>query len=122
MPLEVDAPLTDLRSIGKGLVAGSLVTLGLFGSDNLLLQLLLFIAGVLVFVDGVMPYTSRKYIGTVAFLALIGALVSVASTLSGFSLAYGMLSVIIFLALYLPKILKRLPRKIGIGPLEKENE
>lgn len=101
-------PMTDFRSIAKGVVSGSFVILGLFGSGNMLLQLILLILGAIVFTDGVMPFSSRRHTGTVIFFAAVGALLSAASLLSGFSLAYGILAVLIFLAAYFSSLIRKL--------------
>ncbi len=121
MSLEVDTPMTDLKSIGKGLVAGSFIILGLFGSDNMLFQITVFLVGVVVFIDGVMPFGSRRYIATVIFFAIIGALLAAASLIFMFSLSYGILIAFVLAVLYLPKAFNKFAG-LKIRPLKREKK
>ena len=99
-------PLTDLRSIIKGVVSGSLVIGSILNELGFAVQAVLFVIGIIVFLDSIIPFGKEAYILTTVIFVVIGGLLSLVLSLTGLGVYWILIAVILGVAVYLQRALR----------------
>ena len=98
-------PLLQRTPIAKGVVAGSLIMVGVAAPLGLAIQAVLFIIGVVIFIDGVIPSIGGSILATI-LSAVGGGILSTVLSVIGFGLPWAVLLVILAAALYARRFLR----------------
>ena len=91
-------PILLWKSALQGLAAGSLATAGIVSGFGPAIQAVLFVGGVLVFIDALIPNGSTSPVTTVVF-TLIGIVASILTVLFGLILPWTV-AVVVAIALF----------------------
>lgn len=100
LKLSMSTPFANRKAILKGLLAGSLMVGALLSSFWFPWRILLFVGGLLIFLDGMLPYGRELHTGSVLAMTIVGGAISLVLTFLGGSTAYLVLVVIVGVALY----------------------
>jgi len=92
-------PFVKWRSGIQGLVAGSMLVSGVITPFGAVIQIILFAAGVFVFIDSFMPEGHASTIMT-TFAGVVGGLISVFSVLFSFEALWSIFTVIVAVLFY----------------------
>ncbi len=98
------AALTDMRSVLKGLVSGSFLIGSILNDLGFAVQAALFIIGLLIFLDSIMPFGREAFVLTTVIFAIIGGLVSLVSSLTGGGVYWIIVAVILTVAVYVERL------------------
>jgi hypothetical protein len=101
-PLRKDS-LVHWKSMLKGLLAGSLIVGSVINPTGFA-AVILFLIGLYVLIDTIVPYGEQPYpVLTVGF-ALLGSIIAFAFSAAGLGIPYLVLAVVLTLLVYLSKI------------------
>ena len=105
-----EVPITEGRSILIGFFSGSLLA-SAFASYGLLIQVFLFIIGLLVFVDLTVSFREHVYIASGVLGAIIGIIITFLFSLSNLVIFYTIIIFILTALIYIHKLTKWRKRK-----------
>ncbi len=100
------AALTDIRSVLKGLVSGSLIIGSILNDLGFAVQAVLFIIGLLIFLDSIMPFGREAFVVTTVIFAVIGGFLSLLLSLMGSGVYWIAVAVVLAVVVYLEKGMK----------------
>ncbi len=113
---DVDTPITEWKLLLKGFLSGSIIIssilLGL--KDIPVIFLLLFVFGLLVFLDSIIPYGRRLNLGSSVIGAVMGFIIGILFYFFGYIEFYAVISVVLSLFVYIHTFFKRKCRKTWI--------
>ncbi len=98
--LHTSKPFTSRKAMLKGLAAGSLMVSGLLNGYWAGWRFMLFAAGILVFIDALMPYGEELHTGAAVAATLTGGVTSLVFTVFGGVVSYTILMAVAGGALY----------------------
>ena len=104
-------PITHFGSILKGFLSGSVMASAVFLDMGLALQAVVFVIGLVMFLDAIIMFGEETHIATVALSFLISILVTFVLYMSGLSLYYLILVAIAGGIYYVHRFLKRLKKQ-----------
>lgn len=104
------SPLIQWKPALQGLLAGSLIAGGLLAPVGWGAQAVLFVMGVFIFIDSLIPNGQTSMMATVAF-AILGAIISILSVALGFSPYWVSLVVGVAILFYFVKLSRKRKRQ-----------
>ena len=93
-------PFSSTKALLKGLIAGSLMVSALMNDYYILWRVLLFTAGLFVFMEGMFPYNQDLHTGGLVISTIAGGAVALCFTFYGGIVSYTVLMIIVALGLY----------------------
>ena len=104
-------PIGSLGSFFKGILGGSLIGLGIFSlSFGAAVQAIIFLIGLLIVLDTVISKTEEIYPMSMFLGSAIGFFIGLFSAITGVSLYYTVLIIILSGLLYLGRLFRKLGR------------
>ena len=100
------AALTNIRSILKGLVSGSLIIGSILNNLGFAVQAALFIIGLFIFLDSIMPFGREAFILSTIIFAVIGGIISIVLSLTGSGIYWIIIVIILAVVVYLVRVLE----------------
>jgi len=104
-------PVLSLLCAMKGLLGGGLMSLAAFASWDPVARSVLFIIGIIIFIDSVMPVDRALYAFSSVFFYIIGGLAGFFTAISKNGFPYLVILLVLGVAVYLDKI--RRMRELG---------
>jgi len=97
-------PLMSIRVAAKGFIGGGFMGFAVFAPWDAISRIVLFVIGVIVFLDSLMPSDRVMYVVTSVFSMIVGGLISFFSEISGMEIAYLAVVLIVAALVYMDKI------------------
>ena len=100
-----DVPIVQWKSALKGFLAGSLISGGIANPYGIGIQAGLFVIGLLVLLDTLLPSGKEMYGVTTAMTSIAGFIIALLLSWMGYSLYYLALVVIVTVLVYINRIM-----------------
>ncbi|MFH1978575.1 MAG: hypothetical protein ABIJ92_04590 [Candidatus Aenigmatarchaeota archaeon] len=84
----IEQPFFHPKSAAKGFVAGALLFSGVFGALDLFISSIVFVVGLLVLIEAVMPSDGNFYGWTVVIFAIVGGFIGYLFFITGILFPY----------------------------------
>ncbi len=98
-----DVPIVQWKSALKGFLAGSLISGSIANPYGIGIQIVLFVIGLFVFIDTLLPSGKGMYGITTAISAVTGFIITLLLSLFGYSLYYLVFIVIVTILVYMDR-------------------